>query len=71
MAEDISLDLACYGMKAVKNTELRPKAFEGMRFNNTYMTNPICLPSRSAIMVGVHLDLQHQKRELGQNWHRN
>ncbi len=54
MAEDISLDLACYGMKAVKTPNLDQMALEGMRFNNTYVTNPICSPSRSAMMVGVH-----------------
>jgi len=54
MAEDISLDLACYGMKAVQTPNLDQMAKEGIRFNNAYVTNPICSPSRSAMMVGVH-----------------
>lgn len=54
MAEDISLDLACYGMQAVKTPNLDQMALDGMMFNNAYVTNPICSPSRSAMMVGVH-----------------
>ncbi|MDB4293442.1 sulfatase [Maribacter sp.] len=54
MAEDISLDLACYGMKAVQTPNLDQMAQDGIRFNNAYVTNPICSPSRSAMMVGVH-----------------
>ncbi len=54
MAEDISLDLACYGMKAVKTPNLDQMALEGIKYTNAYVTNPICSPSRSAMMVGVH-----------------
>ena len=54
MAEDISLDLACYGMKAVQTPNLDQMALEGIKFNNAYVTNPICSPSRSAMMVGAH-----------------
>lgn len=54
MAEDISLDLACYGMKSVQTPNLDQMALDGIKFNNTYVTNPICSPSRSAMMVGVH-----------------
>ncbi|MCL4156403.1 UNVERIFIED_CONTAM: hypothetical protein GTU68_021411, partial [Idotea baltica] len=50
MAEDISLDLACYGMKAVKTPNLDQMALDGIKFNNAYVTNPICSPSRSAMM---------------------
>lgn len=54
MAEDMSLDLACYGMAAVKTPNLDKMAAEGVKFNNTFVTNPICSPSRSAMMVGTH-----------------
>ena len=54
MAEDISLDLECYGMEAVKTPILNKMAEEGVRFDNCYVTNPICSPSRSAMMVGTH-----------------
>ena len=54
MAEDISLDLGCYGMAAVKTPNLDQMALDGMIFNNAFVTNPICSPSRSAMMVGTH-----------------
>lgn len=54
MAEDISLDLECYGMQAVKTPYLNKMAQEGVKFNNCFVTNPICSPSRSAMMVGTH-----------------
>ncbi len=54
MAEDISLDLECYGMKAVKTPNLNKMAEEGVRFDNCFVTNPICSPSRSSMMVGTH-----------------
>ena len=47
-------DLACYGMKAVATPFLDKLAAEGMRFDNCIATNPICSPSRSAMMTGMH-----------------
>lgn len=54
MAEDISLDLECYGTKGVQTPNLNRLAAEGMLYNNCFVTNPICSPSRSSMMVGVH-----------------
>lgn len=54
MAEDMSTDLECYGMPNVKTPHLNKMATEGVRFNNAFVTNPICSPSRSAMMVGTH-----------------
>jgi uncharacterized sulfatase len=54
MAEDISTDLECYGMPNVKTPYLNKMANEGIRFDNAFVTNPICSPSRSAMMVGTH-----------------
>ncbi|MEP2239078.1 MAG: sulfatase [Maribacter sp.] len=54
MAEDISLDLSCYGTKAVRTPNLDQMAAGGMRFNNCFVTNPICSPSRSAMILGTH-----------------
>ena len=52
MAEDISLDLECYGTKGVQTPNLNRLAAEGMRFNNCFVTNPICSPSRNSLMFG-------------------
>jgi uncharacterized sulfatase len=54
MAEDMSTDLETYGMPDVKTPFLNKMADEGIRFDNTFVTNPICSPSRSAMMVGTH-----------------
>ena len=54
MAEDISTDLECYGMPNVKTPNLNLMAKNGIRFTNAFVTNPICSPSRSAMMVGTH-----------------
>lgn len=54
MAEDISTDLECYGMKAVKTPNLNLLAQNGIKFNNCFSTSPICSPNRSAMMTGVH-----------------
>ena len=53
MAEDIGPDLECYGMEAVKTPVLNSLAEDGMKFTHCYTTNPICSPSRSAMMTGV------------------
>lgn len=54
MAEDISTDLECYGMPNVKTPFLNEMAEKGIRFDNAFVTNPICSPSRSAMMIGTH-----------------
>ncbi|MDC6390420.1 sulfatase [Maribacter sp. PR1] len=54
MAEDISTDLECYGMANVKTPFLNKMAEEGIKFSNAFVTNPICSPSRSAMMLGTH-----------------
>jgi len=54
MAEDISLDLECYGMQAVNTPNLNDLAAKGLMFKNCFVTNPICSPSRSAMMTGTY-----------------
>ncbi|MGJ8760629.1 MAG: sulfatase family protein [Polaribacter sp.] len=54
MAEDMSTDLEIYGMPNVKTPYLNKMASEGIRFDNAFVTNPICSPSRSAMMIGTH-----------------
>ncbi|MDX6746946.1 sulfatase-like hydrolase/transferase [Polaribacter sp. PL03] len=54
MAEDMSTDLETYGMPNVKTPNLNKMASEGIRFDNAFVTNSICSPSRSAMMIGTH-----------------
>lgn len=68
MAEDISLDLECYGTKGVQTPNLNRLASEGMRYNNCFVTNSICSPSRSSMMVGVHqLKINAQNHRSNRN----
>lgn len=53
MAEDMGLDLECYGMPGVKTPNLNRLANEGALFTKAYCSSPICSPNRSAMMVGV------------------
>lgn len=64
MAEDIGPDIECYGMQAVKTPNLNKLAKTGIKFTNAFCTNPICSPSRSAMMTGVHqnkINAQHHR----------
>ena len=47
MAEDMSIDLGCYGMPAVKTPVLDELAATGIQFMNCYGTNSICSPEFS------------------------
>jgi len=64
MAEDMSNDLACYGMEGVQTPNLDKLAVEGILYNNCFSTNPICSPNRSAMLVGTHQNMikaQHHR----------
>ena len=64
MSEDISNDLACYGMDGVQTPNLDKLAGEGIRYMNCFSTNPICSPNRSAMLVGAHQNMikaQHHR----------
>lgn len=54
MAEDISTDLETYGKQNVKTPNLNKMANEGIRFDNAIVTDPICSPNISAMMIGTH-----------------
>jgi len=64
LAEDMSIDLECYGMLAVKTPILNELAATGIQYMNTYGNNSICSPSRSNMITGVHqniINAQHHR----------
>ena len=64
LSEDMSIDLECYGMEAVKTPILNELAATGIQFMNAYGNNSICSPSRSNMMTGVHqniINAQHHR----------
>lgn len=54
MAEDMGLDLSCYGMQAVSTPTLDSMASQGVQYNSAYCTSPISSPNRSAMLTGVN-----------------
>lgn len=64
LAEDMSIDLECYGMPAVKTPVLNELAETGIQYMNAYGNNSICSPSRSNMITGVHqniINAQHHR----------
>ena len=47
-------DLGCYGQKKIRTPNIDKIAAEGMRFTQFYSGNPVCAPSRCALMTGYH-----------------
>lgn len=54
VAENIKLDLGCYGAKNVRTPNLDRLAAEGVRYTRVFATSPSCAPSRSAFMTGLY-----------------
>jgi arylsulfatase A-like enzyme len=54
-ADDLGInDLGCYGRSEHQTPRLDRLATQGMRFTSAYCAQPICSPSRAAIMTGRH-----------------
>ncbi|MFN5756198.1 MAG: sulfatase-like hydrolase/transferase [Planctomycetia bacterium] len=53
LADDLGVnDLGCYGRSEHRTPHLDRLASEGMRFTSAYSAQPICSPSRAAVMTG-------------------
>lgn len=54
-ADDLGInDLRCYGRKDHVTPHLDRLAAQGLRFTSAYCAQPICSPSRAAILTGKH-----------------
>jgi arylsulfatase A-like enzyme len=49
--------ISAYGSKLIKTSNIDRLANEGMRFENCFVTNSICTPSRAAILTGKYSHL--------------
>src|SRR5215207_3688120 len=47
-------DLSCFSGTRVKTPEIDRLAAEGLRFNQFYVSSPICSPSRVAVLTGQY-----------------
>jgi len=55
LADDLGYaELGCYGQKKIKTPHIDKLAAEGMKFTQHYSGNPVCAPSRCALMTGLH-----------------
>jgi arylsulfatase A len=55
MADDLGYgDLGAYGQRRIATPRLDQMAREGMRFTQHYAGAPVCAPSRSVLMTGLH-----------------
>lgn len=55
MADDLGYgDLGCYGQRWIRTPNIDQMAREGTRFTQAYAGAPVCAPSRSVLMTGLH-----------------
>ena len=55
MADDLGYgDLGSYGQQVIQTPFLDKMALEGTRFTQVYAGSPVCAPSRSVLMTGLH-----------------
>ncbi|MBN1766259.1 MAG: sulfatase [Sedimentisphaerales bacterium] len=54
MAEDASPHIGCYGETAIDTPNLDALAEQGIRFENAFVTSPVCSPCRSALVTGIY-----------------
>ncbi len=67
MAEDIGVELGCYGHPAVKTPHLDRFASEGVQYMQAFATAPSCTPSRNAMITGLYqtrTGTQDQRRRI-------
>lgn len=54
VADDLGLDMGCYGNLAIKTPHLDALAGDGTRFTHAFCTTASCSASRSVILSGLH-----------------
>ncbi len=54
VADDLSLDVGCYGNKAIKTPNIDRLAADATRFTHAFCTTASCSPSRSVLLSGMH-----------------
>jgi len=71
--DDLRPQIKAYGVNDAITPNIDKLAQDGTRFNNAYITYPLCLPSRAAMLTGVRFDNHNfaqkpdDKAEKGKN----
>ncbi len=67
VGEDHGCELSCYGDPVIETPSIDRLASQGMLFENAYVTQSVCSPSRSTIFTGLY---PHQNGQLGLATHK-
>ena len=67
LSEDHGKQLGCYGDKTARTPNLDRLASQGLRFDNAYVVQAGCSPSRAALLTGLY---PHQNGQIGLATHR-
>lgn len=62
IADDLGMQLGCYGDKVIQSPNLDALAKRGTRFTKAYATVASCSPSRASIFTGLYT---HQNGQYG------
>ena len=52
IADDVGMELGCYGYEAAETPNLDKLAADGLKFNNAFLTTSSCSPSRTSLLSG-------------------
>lgn len=67
VSEDNGVQFGCYGDRTAPTPHVDRLAAHGVRFENAFVTQAVCSPSRSTILTGLY---PHQNGQLGLATHR-
>ena len=67
-ADDAGLQLGCYGDEQARTPHLDRLASQGEKYENAYVTQASCSPSRSSMFTGLYT---HQNGQMGLAHYRN
>src|SRR5436853_7704953 len=62
VADDLGMQVGCYGDKTIKTPNIDALAKRGVRFSRAYATVSSCSPSRGSFLTGLYT---HQNGQYG------
>lgn len=62
VAEDVGLQLGCYGDPLARTPRLDRLAAQGIRYERAFVTQSVCSPSRASLLTGLY---PHQHGQIG------